>query len=347
MANRIYPGSTGAPAFAGGYPAHDSSSGSGGDDTSPGNGGSTPPTDDNGTPPTDSGGGDGGGSGVVSVGGSDGGIDVIGGDTNGDGEGLINVHSDAPGGVLGDSLDGTHIDVINPDSLVDAHVPGLVDATVGDGTVADIIGGAADGGSLTDGLHGIQVDALHDGNLLEVHAPGIADATVGGSELGGLTDGLGGATDAVGLGGLAGGDGITVDVLNGEYVAEAHAPGIADATVGGYGELGGLLGNIGDAGDAAGGAAGGLGGTDALHGITVDALNGDYLAEAHVPQIADATVGGAELGNLVGGSELGGVLGGLDLAHDGGSLLGDVLHVGSGGDIAGLDVGHLLDTSSG
>lgn len=343
MANPIYPGIAGAPGYTGGTaPAHNDMPPSDGGGAPPPDGDNAPPVDGSFTPPTDD-----GGSGLISVAGSNGGIDVNGVDTNGDGHSLVDVHSDATGGLVGNSLDGTHVDVVNSDSLIDAHVPGVLDATAGDGTVADVIGGVTGGegigglgdlGGLTDGLHGIEVNALQNGNVLEAHAPGLLDAIVGGSELGGAGDTLGDTLGSV-TDGLGGTQGISVEALNGDYIAEAHAPGVLDATVGG-GELDGLVGSLGG---AAGGLTDGLGGTQ---GLSVEALNGDYVAEAHAPGIADATVGGAELGNLTSGAELGSILGGADLPIDGGGLLGDVLHIGSGGDIGGLDLGHLLDTGA-
>lgn len=350
MANPIYPGIAGAPGYTG------TPGGGGGPSASPppstpppsdGGGGSVPPTDTTDTPPVDT-----GGSGLISVDGSDGGINVDAVDTNGDDSGLIDVHSDAPGGLVDDALDGTHIDIVNPDSLIDAHVPGVLDATAGDGTVSDLVGGVTSGdgigdignlgslGNLTDALQGIEVNALQDGNLLEAHAPDLVDATVGGgTDLGGLLgsiDSIGGTGDLIG-----GVDGITVEALNGENIAEAHAGNLVDATVGEGQELGGLLGAISDT------AGGATQSTGELQGLNVEALNGDYIAEAHAPGTLDATVGGAELGNLIGGAELGGLLGGLDVPLDGGGLLGDFLNVGSGGDLAGLDLGHTLDSITG
>lgn len=352
MANPVYPGIAGAPGYTGGAGA----GGGGGASASPppsspppsdGGGGSVPPTDNDNTPPTDT-----GGSGLISVDGSNGGINVDAIDTDGDNSGLIDVHSDAPGGIVGDSLDGTNIDIVNPDSLVDAHVPGVLDATAGDGTVSDLIGGVTSGdglsdlgnigslGGLADGLQGIEVNALQDGNLLEAHAPGLVDATVSGDDLSGVLgsiDQIGGTGDLIGSV-----DGITVEALNGDSIAEADAGNLLDATVGEGQELGGLLGAIGDTASSVTPTAGDL------QGLNVEALNGDYVAEAHAPGTLDATVGGAELGNLVGGAELGGLLGGLDLPIDGGGLLGDVLSVGSGGgDVAGLDLGHTLDSITG
>jgi hypothetical protein len=223
----------------------------------------------------------------VHAGGSDGGINVIGGDTDGNGDGLINVHTEALSGVTGDTLDGTNVDVVNSDSLVDARAPGLLDATVGDGTVADVIDGLGDGGDLgslgglAGGLQGIRVDALNGDSLAEVHAPGIADAVVG-AGLGGGVDLLG-VTDGLGL-----------------------------------------------AGD---------------QGLNVQVLNGDYLAEAHAPGDTDITVGGAELGNLMGGAELGGLSG--DVPIDAGGLVSDILGGTAAGDLAGLDLGHTLDSVTG
>ena len=73
-------------------------------------------------------------------------------------------------------------------------------------------------------------------------------------------------------------------------------------------------------------------------GIQVEAVNGDYVAEAHAPGIADATVGGAELGQLLDGV---GTLGSLgDVTGDGG-LLGGVL--GDTASIGGIDLGQTLD----
>lgn len=344
MSNLIYPGIPGAPAYAG----TTSPSGSSGHQAPPpdsnGDGGSNPPptdTGDNASPP-DSGGG------LISVDGSNGGIDVDVVDTDGDDHGLIDAHSDAPGGIIGDGLDGTHIDVVNADSLVDAHVPGVLDATVGDGTVADLIGdatsGDGDGGlggfgglgglgdlsGLTDGLQGIQVDALQNGNILEAHAGDAADIVVGGDT------GLGNLLGSVSEAGDGSTGGISVEALNGENIAEVHAGDGINAIVGDGSDAGGLLGNIATLGDAGDAATGPL-------GLNVEALNGEYVAEAHAPGTLDATVGGAELGNLVGGAELGGILDGGLLGGDG--LLGDALNVGSIGDIGGLDIGHTLDSA--
>lgn len=335
MANAIYPGIAGAPAYA------DPSAGSSSHRTPP----SPPPSDsgaghsdggDNNTPPTDTS-TDTGASGLISVDGSNGGINVNVVDTNGDDHGLVDVHSDAPGGLIGDSLDATHVDVITPDNLVDAQVPGILDATIGDGTAAGLTGAVIDGdgigdlGSLVNSLQGTEINALHDGNLLDVHAPNLADITVAGGDVGGILDLVGDAASD------AGGDGITIEALNGDNIAEVHAGDVADVTVGGDSELGGLLGTLND---AVGGATDAGGNGD---GISVEVLNGDYAAEAHVPGALDATVGGAELGNLVGGPELGGI----DLPLGGGDLLGDVLQIGSGGDLAGLDLGHTLDSITG
>lgn len=344
MPNPIYPGIAGAPAFAGNGNFHHTPSNSAG---SPSGGGTTPPsgTDDHPAPPADTG-SDTGGSGLISVHGSNGGIDIHVVDTNGDGSGLIDVHSSVPGALVGGALDGTHIDVVNPDSLVDAHVPGVLDATVGDGTVADVVGGLTDGtgiggiggiGGLGTALQGIEVNALHDGNVLDAHVPGLVDATVGGSDLGGI---LGAIGDAAG-GGLTGADGISVEALNGDNLAEVHAGNIADATVGGGSELGGLLGGISDT------VSNVVQGTGQPQGLTVDVLNGEHLAEAHAPGTLDATIGGAELGSLLGGAELGGILGDAGLPLGGGDLLGNVLHLGSLGDIVGLDLGHAHDSTTG
>jgi hypothetical protein len=331
---------------------------------------------------------------LISVDGSNGGInaDVI--DTNGDDHGLIDVHSDATGGLLGDTLDGTNVDIINPDSLIDAHVPGVLDATVGDGTVSNLIQGVTDGGLLggigdtvggigdtvgdavggvtggAGGLGGITAEVLNGDNIAEIHAPPLLDATVGGGDLGGLLgDGgvlggglLGGVGDTVGdvVGGVTGGanglGGITAEVLNGENVAEIHAPPLLDATVGG-GALGSLLGGgggllggdglLGGIGNTVGDVVGGVSGaTDGFQGITAEVLNGETLAEVHAPPLLDATVGGAELGNLVGGGDLGGILDGGLLGGDGGLLGGDGGLLGSVGDIAG-DLTHSLDHIAG
>ncbi len=124
--------------------------------------------------------------------------------------------------------------------------------------------------------------------------------------------------------------------LGRQGIAEVHAGNLVDATVGDGSDTGGLLGSIatvGDAGDAT---------TSPLGGLNVEALNGEYVAEAHAPGTLDATVGGAELGNLLGGAELGGILDG-GLVGGGDGLLGDALSVGSVGDIGGLDLGHTLD----
>lgn len=338
MANAIYPGIAGAPGYA--ETRFDNPPPS--DGTPPANNGGGESSGGNEAPPVDTA-PDTGGSGLVSVDGSNGGINVDAVDTDGNDHGLIDVHSDAPGGLIGDSLDGTHVDVINPDSLVDAHVPGVLDATAGDGTVAGLIGDIVDGdgngvgnlGSVTDTLQGIEIDALHDGNLLEAHAPNLADITVGNGELGDISGLVGDtAADAIGA------NGITAEVLNGENIAEAHAGNVADVIVGEGTDLGGILGTLGDTA----GTSGAGGNAD---GLTVEVLNGEYVAEAHAPGTLDATVGGAELGNLVGGADLGGVLGGGELLPTGGDLLGDLLHVGSGGDIAGLDLGHTLDGVTG
>ncbi len=317
---RVYPGSAGAPAYTGNDPQGSSQS----SQTSPpddgASGADTPSGSQGGDTSTSS---TSGGSGLVSAGGSDGGINIIGGDTDGNGDGLINVHADAPNGVTGDTLDGVQVDVVNSDSLIDAHAPSLLDATVGDGTVADIVDGAPGATDGLDGLvsafQGIEVDALDGNNILDAQSPGLVDATVSGSELGGIVDGLGGPSD---------GQGIQVDALDGTNVADVNAPGIADATVGGA-ELGNLL-------DTGGGLSGGI--TDdvgGFEGIEVNALDGTNIADASAPGIADATVGGAELGNLVGG---------VDLPVDtGGALVGDLLSIGSSGDLAGLDLGQTLD----
>ena len=73
-------------------------------------------------------------------------------------------------------------------------------------------------------------------------------------------------------------------------------------------------------------------------GIQVEAVNDDYLAEAHAPDVADATVGGAELGQLLDGAGSLGSLG--DVTGDGGLLdgiLGDTANIG------GIDLGQTLD----
>ncbi|MTD94101.1 hypothetical protein GIW81_07085 [Hyphomicrobium sp. xq] len=225
--------------------------------------------------------------GIGSVEGSNGGVGINAGDTDGDGDGLINANTNV-GGLLGGTLDGVQVDAVNSGSLLDAHAPGLLDATVGDGSVAGVVDGVTGDGlggivsgltGATDGFQGVQIDALDGTNIAEVNAPGVADATVGGAELGNLLDGggslLGELTDGIGSG---------------------------------------------------------------SSGIEVDALNGDNLAEAHAPGVADATVGGAELGNILGGAELGGLLGGADLPLDLGGLTGD-LNI----DVAGLDIGQALD----
>jgi hypothetical protein len=224
-----------------------------------------------------------GGDGVVGVDGANGGIGISAGDPDGDGSGLINANTSA-GGLLGSTLDGVSVHAVSSDSLVDAHAPGLLDATVGDGTVSGILDGVT-GSGLTDTVNGI-------------------------------ADGFGG---------------IEVDALSGKNLAEVHAPSIADASVGGGSELGSLLGGLTGVVDDAGGAEGGFG------GIEVEAVNGQNLAEAHAPGIADATVGGAELGNLVGGVDLGGI--GGDLPVDVGGLTGDLVNL----DVGGLDIGQTLD----
>ena len=225
------------------------------------------------------------GGGLVHAGNdSDGGLNLNVVDTDGNGDGLINVHSDALNGVGGGALDGIHVDAVNGDSLLDAHAPGLVDATVGDG--GGLLDGVGSGGDLLGGLNGgdgIQVTAL-DGDSL---------ATLNGHSLLGDGAGLGQVIggDGLGLGGLTG-SGITVDAVNGDNLAEAHAPGIADATVGGE-ELGQIL--SGD-GLGIGGLGSGVGG-DSIH---VDAITGDSLADAHVPGVADAIVGsGDTVGSLL------------------------------------------------
>jgi hypothetical protein len=236
---------------------------------------------------------------------------------------LVNVDSGATSGI--GAIDGLTVAAVTPDSLVDAHAPGLADATVSDPGILDGIGGdnplggdgitvaalgdnlaevngqpllgdALGGSGIPDGLlggNGIVVEALNGDNTAEVHAPSAADVTVSGAELANLGDGLN-------LGGLTGGgsDGITAEALNGDNIAEAHASGVGDATVGGA-ELGQILGGIGL--DGAG--LGGIGG-DA---VTVDAFNGDNIADAHVPSAADATVGSdlggsslLDVGNIVG-----------------------------------------------
>ena len=79
-------------------------------------------------------------------------------------------------------------------------------------------------------------------------------------------------------------------------------------------------------------------GSGSFQGIQVEAVNGDYIAEAHAPDIADATVGGAELGQLLDGV---GTLGSLgDVTGDGG-LLGGVL--GDTAGIGGIDLGQTLN----
>ncbi len=185
----------------------------------------------------------------------------------------------------------------------------------GDGLI-NVDSGAASGIGAIDGL---TVDAITPDHLVDAHAPGLVGATVDDP---GLLDGVGSGSDFLGglTGGLAGGDGITVDALDGDNIAEVHAPGIADVTVNGT-ELAQLgdgfgLGSVTD-GLGVGGLTDGLGVdglTDGLNlgGITIEAVNGEYIAEAHAPGIADATVGGAQLGQILGGVGLdGGDLGGI------------------------------------
>jgi hypothetical protein len=146
-----------------------------------------------------------------------------------------------------------------------------------------------------------------------------------GDGLGSIVDDLTGATDAF--------QGVQIDALDGTNIAEANAPGVADATVGGA-ELGNLL----DGGSSLlGGLTDGIG--SGSSGVAVDALNGDNIAEANAPGVADATVGGAELGNILGGAELGGLLGGADLPLDVGGLAGGPIDI----DVGGLDIGQTLD----
>ncbi len=261
---------------------------------------STPPADAGGadvgsdgstTPPTGADtGGPGGDSGLIRADNdSDSGLGINVVDTDGNGDGLINVESAATSGV--DAVDGLTVDAVHPDHLIDAHAPGLADATVDNpGLLDDALDGIG-GGDLLGGLtggDGLTVEALGD-NLVEVNGdPLLGD---------GLGDGIG---DVVGAGGLAGGltgDGIAVEALNGDNIAEAHVPGVADATVGGA-ELGQILGSTGFDGVDLGGIGG--------DGITVDALNVDSVADAHVPGAADVTVGSdlgggslLDLGNLV------------------------------------------------
>ena len=234
------------------FPSSQTPPNNGGDDPGP----STPPGSDPSTPPGSGDGGNGGG--LAGVDANDGGIDVVVGDTDGDGQGLINADTDLPGAIFGDALDGIEIDVASQDSLIDAQVPGIIDATVGDGSDSDLIGGVTDGVAGTGGIgSGIEITALDNGDILDVQAPALLDANVGGGELDGLTDGLGvgGLTDGIGLGD-GGNGGITVDALNDDYLAEAHVPDVADVTVGGA-ELGGILGGL-DIGGGDGGLLGGL-----------------------------------------------------------------------------------------
>ena len=72
-----------------------------------------------------------------------------------------------------------------------------------------------------------------------VHTPGLLDATIGGAELGQIL----GGSDCGASG--SHGDGIQVEVLTGEHVAEAHVPGVADVTIG-SGESGGRLHGLDD-----------------------------------------------------------------------------------------------------
>ena len=57
-------------------------------------------------------------------------------------------------------------------------------------------------------------------------------------------------------------------------------------------------------------------------GIQIEAINDDYVAEAPAPGVADATVGGAESGQLLDGVGSLGSLG--DVTGDGGLLGGDL-----------------------
>ena len=158
--SQIYPGSTGAPAYAGSRPQSAPPS-----DTAPNDG--TPGGDDTANDGS-TGGGDTGGSGLISAGGSDGGITVNGFDTNGDGNSLVDVDANAPV----NALDGVQVDVVTPDNLAEAHAPGLLDATVGDGGLVDGLGGIG----VPSG--GINVDALNGDTLVDANAPGLLDATV-------------------------------------------------------------------------------------------------------------------------------------------------------------------------
>ena len=67
---------------------------------------------------------------------------------------------------------------------LDAHAPGLADATVGGAELGNLIGGLPDTGGPLLGGDGISVDAVTPTDLVDVHS-GAADATVGNGDLGG------------------------------------------------------------------------------------------------------------------------------------------------------------------
>jgi hypothetical protein len=225
MADRVNPGSAGAPAYADTFDSSQQApaSNNGGSTNSPsGDGGSSgaPPMSDE--------------SGLINAGGANGGLDAT-VDGNDSGSSLLDVHTDALNGVAGDTFDGTDINVVNEDSLVDAQVPGILDATVGDGTVNGTLDGLSDGGldSLSGDGEQISVEVLNGENVAEANVPGIAEATVGDPGLTGIVNDATETADGAN-------QGITIEALNGENLAEANAPGIADATVGGA-ELGSLV----------------------------------------------------------------------------------------------------------
>lgn len=127
--------------------------------------------------------------------GGQGGISVVVGGT--DGDGLVNVHADLPDITLPDT--GIEVSALGPDSILDAHVPDLLDVTVGGDPSGG--GGGQDGGSILP----LTVDALHGGDVLAVHAGDFADVTVGGAELGNILGGCG-------CDGGSGGIDVSVDV---------------------------------------------------------------------------------------------------------------------------------------
>lgn len=331
----------------------------------PSDGGNDPSDGDNSNGGVGSGGTGGDGSGGGSTGGGDagggttgggentgGGISIgIGGDGDGfgGGDGLINVDADTSG-LTGGSIDGINVSALTPDSVLEVHAPGIVDATVGDGTIGSVLGDtgsdgdghglvdvhadlsgvtdALDGAPLGGTIDGISVEVLNGDSILDVQAPDILHATVG-DDAGSLGDVL----DGNPVGAL---DGITVEALNSDNLAEAHAPGLLDATIGEGSTLGSAPGGLGDV--AGLNDIAGTGGNDP---ITVSALNGANTFDAHVPDTLDATVGGAELGSLLGGVDLGGIVDGIDpsIGGDGGLL--DI-----GNALGGLDIDHLVDNVS-